>query len=269
METVLPGCPWANSTRGRAAYTAPKSATTAPPATVRRLTGRTGDSRIAVRCGYVRGKGAKPAGPIDRDGGPGAVVVAGTRPALRMVLPVDPLDEVTAVGIALRRRQPFGRALAPVRVGAQHDDAAVLVPQGQLEEQAGLGHRPALAAAVPAVQHPDRAGPAGGHDPGQVDGPRVLLVGVREAGPAVHRCPVHEQAVGVGGGDIGGGAPDGARWRVHLCAQVGHPVGLHRRGGGTQPLALPVAVAERRREAGRGRHRPRPRALAAGCTVHS
>ena len=127
-----------------------------------------------------------------------------------MVPPVDPLDEVAAVGVALRRREPFGRVLPPARIGHHHVVAPVVVLEGQLEEQARRGRRPALAGPVPAVQHADGAGSPAGKGAGQVDGPRVLLVGVGEAGPGVHRRPVDVQPVGVGGGDVGGRAAEGA-----------------------------------------------------------
>ncbi len=133
--------------------------------------------------------------------------------------------------------------------------ATVVVLQGQLEEEARRGRRPALAGPVPTVQHADGAGPPAGEGAGQVDGPHVLLVGVREAGPGVHRRTVDVQPVGVGRGDVGGGAAESPCRRRDVCAQVGDAVGLLGVAGGLQPLGLPVARAQGRREAGRGRHR--------------
>ena len=81
--------------------------------------------------------------------------------------------------------------------------------------------------------------------------PRVLLVGVGEAGPRVHRCPVDEQPVGVRGRHVRRGAPERARGRRHLAAQIRHAVGLGRRARRAEPLGLPVGGPQRRREGGR------------------
>ena len=97
---------------------------------------------------------------------------------------------------------------------------------------------------------------AAGEGAGQVDGTRVLLVGIREAGPGVHRRPVDVQPVRVGRGDVGGGAAEGACRRRDLGAQVGDAVGLLGVAGGPQPLGPPVGRPQRRREPGRGRDRP-------------
>ena len=84
-------------------------------------------------------------------------------------------------------------------------------------------------------------------DAGQVHRAHVLLVGVGEARPGVDRLAVHEQPVGVRGGDVGGGAGDACpAGGVDLGAQVGHAVGLRRGAGRAQPLGLPVRVAQRR-----------------------
>ncbi len=170
--------------------------------------------------------------------------------------PVDPLHEVAAIGVALWRRQPLGWALAPARIGADHDVAAVVVPQGQLEQEARVGRGPALAGPVPPVQHADGAVPPAGEHARQVDGAGVLLVGVREARPGVHRRAVDEQPVGVGGGDVGGGAAEDAGRRHDLGAQVGDAVGLCGVARGAQPLGLPVGGPQCRGEPGRRRDRP-------------
>ena len=256
MEIVLPASPWANSIRGRAAYTAPKSATIAPPATG--VQADREDDRLTDRRPFRVGpeERRRTGGPDVRHPGPRAVVVPGTRPPLGMVAPVDPFHEVTALGVSLRRREPLGRALAPARIRTDDHVAAVVVVQGQLEQEARGGRGPPLAGPVPPVQHADRAGPATVQRTGQVDGAHVLLIGIGEAGPGVHRYPVHIQAIRVGGGDVGRGALQGACGRRDLGAQVGHAIGLLRVPGGTQPPGLPVGGAQPRRERGRSRDRP-------------
>ncbi len=149
----------------------------------------------------------------------------------------------------MRRGEPLGRELAPTPVGAVHDVAPVGVPEGELGQEPRCRHRPALPGAVPPVQHAESEGPAPPHNAGQVDRTRVLLVGVREAGPLVDRRAVNEEAIGVRRRDVRRGPPDRSRGRGHLGAEVGEAVRLLRGGGRMQPLGLPVGLSQCRREA--------------------
>ena len=101
--------------------------------------------------------------------------------------------------------------------------------------------------------------------PGEVHGAHVLLVGVRETRPGVHRRPVDVQPVGMGGGHVGGGARHGAGGRGDLGADVGDPVGLLRVSGRAQPVGgCPVALTQGRGEVCRSRDRTPARIGAAG-----
>ena len=192
------------------------------------------------------------------DGGrlPVRVVVTGAVPPRGVLAGVDPLDEVAGVGVALRRRQPLGRALPPAPVGAEDDVTPVVVPQRELDEEPGRRGRPALARSVPAVQDAEGAGPAARHRSGEVHGAGVLLVGIAEARPRVGRGAVDEEAVRVRRGEVGRGAGQRARRRRDLRPHVRHPVGLPGGGGGPEPSGRPVGVAQRGGEPPGPRYRP-------------
>ena len=171
-----------------------------------------------------------------RDGRPGAVVVAGARPAFGVGPPVDPLHEVADVGVALGRGQPFGRGSRHVpsvpwttwRPSSYQSDTARMRPG----DEAG---RP-WPGPYQRCRTPRALAAPGRRASGEVDGADVLLVGVGEARPGVDGVAVDVEAVGVGGGDVGGGPLDRAGGRGDVGAQVGDPVGLGRGAGRFEPL---------------------------------
>ena len=195
--------------------------------------------------------------PDHRRRRPTAVVEGGTRPTLGVGPPVDPLDEVAAVAVALGGREPLGRVFPPRAVGPVEDVSPIVVPERHLEEETGRRGRAPLARSVPTVQDAEGVGAARADGAGEVDGPDVLLVGIGEAGPGVDGDPVDKEAVGVGGGDVGGGPPDRAAtgWG-DLLAQVRDPVRL---GGGacrSEPRCRrPVGVTQTGDERGGTRRR--------------
>ena len=141
--------------------------------------------------------------------------------------PVHPFDEVAA-------RRSCAGARAAIRPGARARSRPTRGRRVTRRRTRGTAGR-AARATRPAGPGPARTSgaarrwrwsrrPAG--PPVRSTAADVLLVGVGEARPGVHRRPVHVQPVGVGGRDVGGGPPEGAGRRGHLAAQVGHPVGL-------------------------------------------
>ena len=102
--------------------------------------------------------------------------------------PVHPFDEVADVGVALRRRQPFGRRARARcrrtrrRRGDRRRTTARAGRAGPVPRRAGPCPAPYQRCSTPmALRRPPVT------DAGQVHRPRVLLVGVREAGPRVDR----------------------------------------------------------------------------------
>jgi len=205
------------------------------------------------------GEGRRARWPEDRRPGPGRVVESGLGPTRRMRAAVDPFNEVAAVGVALWRREPLRRQLAPRSVAAVHDVSPVVVPERQLHQQPGRRGGASLASAVPPVEDTQCVRPARPDDRCDVDGPGVLLVRVAEARPRIDLRTVHREPIGVRGRNVCRGAAQPTSRRRHVRAQIRDPVRLCGRPGRPEPQRRPVRLPRRRRERHGRRDRAPPR----------
>ncbi len=258
MATTRPSTPWWNGTVGTAAYTVPKSATTAPEASVVSDTGATGSSTIRVRTGTRSVHGAdrrpaeRPAGDQARSSNPGS-----SHPAAR---PDRRCPRCSRPG---RPRGPAGCPGSQAPFCTRHDpsvdhpvDVPVGVVDGDLGDHPRAAGRMSLGGTLPVGHHSHRVGGAGPEQGGDVEGLVVLRVGIAVRLALAGPDAVDVQLVLLVARHVGPGPVDRTAPERELGAGVGVLVGLGRRvDGPPDPRGPPVAVVEAGLE--RGRRRPR------------
>ena len=181
--------------------------------------------------------------PEDRDRRPRAVVERARRPGSGRRSGIDVLDEVTLV-VARRRRLPHRRMLPPRIARRDQLVRAVAVHHRDLRQQARRRFRSSLPGAVPTMQDAHDVDRAGLDRPRDVDRLPVLLVRVRERRTGPQQPAVHPELVLMRGGDVRGGADDGARANRRGCPHVRVAVGQSRGSPRTYPDRAPVALAQ-------------------------